>query len=69
MKLFVQLMEFILIIAMLSTGNNKVNGHLYGSPKLLNDFQSKHGMDLMQIIKKVNMHNSNDWGRLGHTTR
>jgi len=62
---FVQLIGFTLLIALLSKVNNKVSGHLYNSPKRLNDFQSKH--DLMQIIKKVNMHNSNDWGRLGTT--
>jgi hypothetical protein len=60
---FIQLMGLTLIL--LIVNNSIANGHIFNSPKRLNDFQSKH--DLMQIIKKVNMHNSNDWGRLGTT--
>ena len=56
--IFAHLIGLTLLVAI-------VSGHFFHSPKRLNDFQSKS--DLMEYIKKFNMHNSNDWGRLGTT--
>ena len=59
-QLFVRLATIALLMTLLG-----VDAHFYHAPKRLNDFQNKH--DLMEYIKKVNMHNANDWGRLGTT--